>query len=57
MKLNPISTRLPISDSATHKPWVHPWYTYNELKKPNPPTAEAIEKAQFVDKTYQWKHK
>lgn len=24
------------------------------LQKPNPPTAEAIKKAQFVDKTYQW---
>ncbi|MAU25788.1 MAG: hypothetical protein CMH45_00070 [Muricauda sp.] len=56
MKLNPISTRVPISDSAPHKPWVHPWYTYNELKKPNPPTAEAIEKAQFVDKTYDWRN-
>ena len=26
----------------------------SELKKPNPPTEEAIEKAQFVDKTYKW---
>ena len=36
----------------------HPWYKFNssqELKKPNPPTKEAIKKAQFVDKTYQWK--
>ena len=24
------------------------------LLKPNPPTTEAIERAQFVDKTYQW---
>jgi len=24
-------------------------------KKPNPPTPEAVAKAQFVDKTYQWK--
>ena len=24
------------------------------IKKPNPPTAEAIKRAQFVDKTYQW---
>ena len=24
------------------------------LTKPNPPTTEAIEKAQFVDKTYYW---
>ena len=36
----------------------HPWYKFNsaqELKKPNPPTEEAINKAKFVDKTYQWK--
>lgn len=24
------------------------------LTKPNPPTADAIHKAQFVDKTYHW---
>jgi len=24
------------------------------LKRPNPPTPEAISKAQFVDKTYHW---
>ena len=29
---------------------------YNEaLNRPNPPTQEAIEKAQFVDKTFNWK--
>jgi len=27
-------------------------YTY--LKRPNPPTPEAVAKAQFVDKTYRW---
>ena len=35
----------------------HPWYKFNsaeQLKKPNPPTKEAIAKAKFVDKTYQW---
>jgi hypothetical protein len=26
------------------------------LKKPNPPTPEAVQKAQFVDKTYRWKN-
>ncbi len=31
----------------------HPWYAH--LKKPNPPTQEAIEKAKFVDKTFQWR--
>ena len=42
--------------------YVHPLYEYNdditkkakELKRPNPPTKEAIEKAKFVDKTYNW---
>jgi hypothetical protein len=29
---------------------------YNgSLKRPNPPTSKAVEKAQFIDKTYQWK--
>jgi len=29
---------------------------YNgSLNRPNPPTSEAVEKAQFIDKTYQWK--
>ena len=39
----------------------HPWYEHNEkldkenkIIKPNPPTKEAIEKAKFVDKTYEW---
>ena len=34
----------------------HPWYNHldKELKSPNPPSKEAIEKAKFVDKTYQW---
>ena len=35
----------------------HPWYKFNSaerLHKPNPPTKEAVKKAKFVDKTYQW---
>jgi hypothetical protein len=28
-----------------------------ELKRPNPPTPEAVAKAQFVDKTYVWQGK
>ncbi len=28
----------------------------SKLRKPNPPTAEMVEKAQFIDKTYIWKH-
>ncbi len=44
MKLNPISIRQPI------------FSTELDLRKPNPPTAEAVKKAQFVDKTYNWKN-
>ena len=41
----------------------HPWYKYESiwrstgeklLKKPNPPSKEAVEKAKFVDKTFHW---
>jgi len=38
----------------------HPWHKHvreldtNILIKPNPPSQEAIEKAKFVDKTYEW---
>ena len=45
MKLNPISMRLPISSTDL------------DLRKPTPPTEEAVKKAQFVDKTYVWKKK
>ena len=47
MKLNPNSTRPQIFEH-----YEHPWYKH--LKKPNPPTQEAVEKAKFVDKTYHW---
>lgn len=30
---------------------------YAYLKRPNPPTSEAIARAAFVDKTYQWEGK
>ena len=38
----------------------HPWYKHTEkyedrLIRPNPPTKEAVDKAKFVDKTYQWR--
>ena len=50
--------------------YVHPWYEYNynkislveyygkdklELFKPNPPSKEAVERARFIDKTYEWR--
>ena len=50
--------------------YVHPWYEYNfnkialveyygknslQLNRPNPPSREAVERAKFIDKTYEWK--
>ena len=48
--------------------YVHPWYElYHhkfielygkdklELFKPNPPSKEAVERARFIDKTYEWR--
>jgi hypothetical protein len=26
----------------------------SNLKRPNPPTEEAVKRAKFIDKTYQW---
>ena len=49
MKLNPNSTQPPIFENGDYE---HPWYEH--LKKPNPPTPEAVEKAKFKDKTYRW---
>ena len=40
------------SEKTRHDVYVHPWYKF--LKKPNPPTPEAIEKAKFKDKTFTW---
>ena len=69
MKLNPNSTHLPISKHEVIHPtevsrtdidrlYVHPWYKHlekQELKKPNPPSKEAVKRAKFVYKTYHWK--
>ena len=50
MKLRPNSTQQRTSN------YVHPWYDYvDKLNKPNPATKEAIEKAKFIDKTFQWR--
>ena len=47
--------------SDIYKHYEHPWYKFNKnqdkqakLIKPNPPTKEAVERAKFVDKTYDW---
>ena len=29
-------------------------FQQSKLRRPNPPTEEAIKRAQFVDKTYNW---
>ena len=50
MKLRKHSTQPQIFENGNYE---HPWYKY--LNKPNPPTPEQIEKAQFVDKTYDWR--
>ena len=49
MKLRPRNSTQPqIFDGG----YEHPWYKH--LNKPNPPTKQAIEKAKFKDKTYEW---
>ena len=68
MKLNPNSTRPQIFEHYTHPWYEHNERMYEEqqkkfiphwqknIVKPNPPTKEAIEKAQFVDKTFVWRN-
>ena len=45
--------------------YVHPWYHYAalieyygednlELRRPKPPSKEAVKRAAFIDKTYHW---
>ena len=57
------STQPPIFDNGNYE---HPWYTKSlelygednlELRKPKPPSQEAIKKAKFKDKTYRWQPK
>ena len=50
MKLRPNnnSTQPRIFDGG----YEHPWYKF--LNKPKPPTPEAVEKAKFKDKTFEW---
>ena len=49
MKLRPNQTS---TQPQIFEHYEHPWYKY--LNKPKPPSQEAIEKAKFVDKTYEW---
>ena len=48
LKQNQSLTQQPISE------YLQDMYT-ESLQRPKPPTPEAIAKAQFIDKTYQWK--
>jgi hypothetical protein len=36
--------------------WLKQFNYFAALKAPKPPTADAIKKAQFIDKTYHWKN-
>ena len=38
----------------TSKSPILEWKTKLQLNKPNPPTTEAVKRAQFRDKTYHW---
>ena len=44
------STQQQISDDG----WINTPHQQAFLTKPNPPTPEAIKRAQFKDKTYRW---
>ncbi len=49
MKLRPNLTQPQIFENGNYE---HPWYTF--LNKPNPPSKEAVKRAKFRDKTYNW---
>lgn len=59
MKLKPKTSS---TQAQTFDPWnlrgrlpMTPVWKYGKrLIRPNPPTPEAVAKAQFVDKTYKW---
>ena len=50
MKQN--STQQQTSD----KGWINTPHQAAMLTRPNPPSKEMVDKAQFIDKTYDWKH-
>jgi len=57
LRQHPNSTRPQIFEHYEH-PWYKSLELYGdrnvELKKPKPPTKEAIERAKFVDRTFHW---
>ena len=68
MKLNPNSTRPQIFEHYEHPWYEHVKHRISDdcpedmkkpvynllLNKPNQPTQQAVDKAQFIDKTYEW---
>ena len=57
MKLRPrqSSTQPRIFDGGYEHPWYEQQRRYKDkLIKPNPPTKEAVQRAKFRDKTYEW---
>lgn len=44
----------PVNSMKQSQPQTLTRQQISELKRPNPPTKEAIKRAQFVDKTYNW---
>ena len=52
MKLNLMTTST-LPPTSNGERYLH-FPTGKVLQAPNPPTPEAIKKAQFVDKTYKW---
>ena len=59
MKLNPIPSSIQRqifkAEQDAYKKLIKD-FQKSKLHRPNPPTPEAIKKAQFVDKTYEWKN-
>ncbi len=57
MKLNPIPSSIQRqifkAEQDAYKKLIAD-FQKSKLHRPNPPTPEAIKKAQFVDKTYHW---
>ena len=53
MKPNPMTTST-LPPTSNGERYLH-FPTGLILKRPNPPTPEAVARAQFVDKTYVWK--
>ena len=47
-------TYLPVNSMKQQNQQTSTHQQTSELKRPNPPTTQAIARAQFVDKTHKW---